>query len=220
MKTASFHLNLLKETERLSSSPVRLRVLLPLLALLSCVGMVVWWGALFTQLLVVKSQAQSIEEDIKTKTKGHSEVLSRQAEVREKTEQLRQLEFYRVGVRHVGESLALLAEAMPLRVQLTELSIVPPPPQNLKPPGARFPLAGPTENVETQKLVIVGRTTKETPVQALMESLDGPEFAALVTKAKKIKSFRQDAASQNGGKRLLSFEIEYTMPERKFACEK
>ena len=217
MKHAAFHLNLLKETERLSSSPVRLRVLLPLLALLSCAGMVVWWGTIFTQLMVVKSQVQTLQENIQAKTKLHAEVLARQAEVREKTQQLEQLDFYRAGVRHLGEPLARLAEVMPLRIQLTELTISRLDPQDLKPKGAKVPLFGPVENVETQKLVIVGRTTKETPVVAMMESLDAPDFATLVTKDKKIKSFKQDLTTTRDGKRLLSFEVEYTMPERTFA---
>lgn len=217
MKTTAFHLNFLKETERLSSSPVRLRVLAPLLALLACAGMAVWWGAIFTQLMIVKAQVSAIEEDIQAKTKGHAEVLARQAEVREKTLQLEQLDFYKAGVRRIGEPLARLAEVMPLRVQMTELAISRPPAQTLRPPGAKAPLFGPVENVETQKLVFVGRTTKETPVVAMMESLDAPEFATLVTKDRKIKSFKQDSASDRAGKQLLSFEIEYTMPERRFA---
>ena len=217
MKNAAVHLNLLKDTEKLSSSPVRLRVILPTLALLACAGMAIWWGTLFTQLMVVKSQAQSMEDDIAAKKKDHADALAHQAAVREKALQLEQLDYYKAGVRKIGDPLARLAEVMPLRVQLTELTISMPPPQILQPPGAKIPLFGPVENVETQKLVFVGRTTKETPVVAMMESLDAPEFSSLVTKDKKIKSFKQDASSGKDGKRLLSFELEYTMPERKFA---
>ena len=85
----------------------------------------------------------------------------------------------------------------------------------LQPPGAKAPLFGPTQNVETQKLVIAGLTTKETPVVSLMESLSSG-FEKLVTSERKIKSFRQDNAEAEGRK-LLSFEVEYTMPERRFA---
>ena len=106
---------------------------------------------------------------------------------------------------------------MPLRVQISNLSIAPPPPQILQPAGAKVPLFGPTENVETQKLVLVGRTTKETPVVAMMESLEAPMFSDLVTKEKKINSFKQDNATTGNKARLLSFEVEYTMPERRFA---
>lgn len=217
MRNAAFHLNLLKANEQVTSSPVRLRILMPLLALLACVGMAVWWGMLFAQLMVTKTQIQAADDDIAAKKKDHETALAQQAEVREKTAQLEQLSLYKAGVRHLGEPFARLAEVMPLKVQLTDISISKLPPQNLQPPGARVPLFGPVENVETQKLVFVGRTTKETPVVAMMESLDAPEFATLVTKEKKINSFRQDSTATQDGKRLLSFEIEYTMPGRKFA---
>ena len=217
MKNASFHLNLLKDTEKLSSSPVRLRVILPTLALLACAGMAIWWGVIFTQLMLVKSQVQSIEDDSLAKSQSHTEVLAHQAEVREKKLQVEQLDYYKAGIRKLGEPLAHFAEIMPLRVQISNLSIEPPPPQILQPAGAKVPLFGPTENVETQKLVLVGRTTKETPVVAMMESLEAPMFSDLVTKEKKINSFKQDNATTGNKARLLSFEVEYTMPERRFA---
>ena len=39
---APLHFNLLKESEMLSSSPVRIRVMMPLMALLVNLGLVVW----------------------------------------------------------------------------------------------------------------------------------------------------------------------------------
>ena len=217
MNTSDFHLNLMKPTERLSSSPVRLRVMLPILSLLAVAGMALWAMIVFGQYLLVKTQAATIDDDIKAKKNQHVEVLDRMNYARELDLEVEQLEYYRSGIRHLAEPLAELAEVMPLRVQLTELALQPPARQILQPPGAKVALLGPTTNVETQKLVVVGRTTKETPVVALMESLDSPEFAKLVTREKKINSFKQDDASAKGGKQLLSFEIEYVMPERKFA---
>ena len=38
MKAPNLHLNLLRASERQSSSPVRLRVMLPILAVLACLG--------------------------------------------------------------------------------------------------------------------------------------------------------------------------------------
>ncbi|MBQ6137392.1 MAG: hypothetical protein IJI73_08490 [Kiritimatiellae bacterium] len=217
MNNASFHLNLLKQTEKLSSSPVRLRVILPLLAILACLGMAVWWGLIFTQSLVVRADISSTEEDVRAKSKEHAEIIGLMNDARELELQVEQLEYYRNGVRRSAEPLAQLAEVMPVRVQLTKLSMVAPVRQNLQPPGAKVPLFGPTENVETQKLVIAGKTTKETPVMAMMESLGMPEFEDLVTKEKNINSFKQDNAQERGGQRLLSFELEYTMPGRTFA---
>ncbi len=217
MNGASLHLNLLKASEKVSSSPVRLRVMIPLLAMLACLGMVVWWGVAFTQTMLVRSQTGSADEDIKSKSRDHAEIIGRMNDARELELQLEQLDYYRAGVRRCGEPLARLAEVMPLRVQLTRLGIAAPLKQRLQPPGMKVPMFGPTENVETQKLVVAGKTTKETPVLAMMESLGMPEFEDLVTKEKTINSFRQDDAPDSGGRRLLSFEIEYTMPERRFA---
>ena len=218
MKSSSLHLNLLKDTERLSSSPVRLRVMLPVVALFACIGMVLWWAILFTQLLRVKTEAQAIDDDIKAKSEAHAEAISRQDRVREMRQQLEQLAFYKSGVRSIGEPLAKLADVMPLKVQLTELSFAPPPADPPPKPGQKVlsPFA-PMTNVETQRLVIAGRTTKETPVVSLMESLDSADFEKLLTKEKRVKSFRQDTAAGKGGQRLLAFEVEYTMPERRFA---
>ena len=215
MKASSFHLNLLKSNEVRSSSPVRLRVMLPIGALLACAGLLVWWGVLFAQMFLAKTQAREIEEDLAAKTKAHAEAIQQRDLARELKQQLEQLEYYKAGVRAIAEPLARFAEVVPLRVQLKELSITPLKPQNLMPPGAKVPLFGPTENVETQKLVIAGLTTKETPVVALMESLE-TGFETLVTSERKINSFKQDNAEFEGRK-LLSFEVEYAMPGRRFA---
>ena len=215
MKTAALHLNLLKSNEVLSSSPVRLRVMLPVGALLACVGLLVWWGVLFTQIFLAKTQARSIKEDLATKNSAHAEAIQKRETARELKQQLEQLEFYKAGVRAIGAPLAKFAEVVPMRVQLKELSISKPRPQVLMPPGAKVPLFGPIENVETQKLVIVGLATKETPVVSLMESLESG-FETLVTGEHNVNSYKQDNTEMDG-KRLLSFEIEYTMPERKFA---
>ncbi len=215
MKTAALHLNLLKSNEVLSSSPVRLRVMLPVGALLACVGLLVWWGVLFTQIFLAKTQARSIKEDLATKNSAHAEAIQKRETARELKQQLEQLEFYKAGVRAIGAPLARFAEVVPMRVQLKELSISKPRPQVLMPPGAKVPLFGPIENVETQKLVIVGLATKETPVVSLMESLESG-FETLVTGEHNVNSFKQDN-TEIDGKRLLSFEIEYSMPGRRFA---
>ena len=217
MKSASVHLNLLKTTEKLSSSPVRLRVMLPVVALFACLGLALWWAILFTQLLMIKAESQTIDEDVKAKSNAHAEAISRQDQVREMRQQLEQLLYYRNGVRAIGKPLAMLAEAMPLKVQLTELSFAPPPTDPLPKPGQKISPFTPLTNVETQRLVIAGRTTRETPVVALMESLESTNFVTLITREKRVKSFRQDANAERGKRRLLTFEVEYTMPERRFA---
>ena len=215
MTTSSLHLNLLKQSELLSSSPVRLRVMLPVGAMLFCVGMLVWWSVLLTQLMIAKTQSQGVEDDLAAKTQAHAEAIRQRDLARELKLQLEQLDYYRAGVRAVGDPLARLAEIVPLRIQIKELSIRPPRAQVLQPPGSKVPLFGPTDNVETQKFVVAGLTTKANPVDLLMDSLS-VGFETLVTGEKNVNSFRQDTAEADG-RRLLSFEFEYTMPPRRFA---
>jgi Tfp pilus assembly protein PilN len=216
MKSSSFHLNLLKEQEKLSSSPVRMRIMMPVGALLVCTGMLIWWAIVFGQSMVLKTQADNIESELIAKQNSNAEVIKKMELVRELQLQLEQLDYYRGGLRKIGEPLARLAEVIPLRVQITSISVPDMKPQNLMPPVGRVPLFGPPTNVETQQLLIAGRTTKETPVVALMEALDNAEFQPLVTTTRKVNSFQQDSVEFEGRK-LLSFELEYAMPERKFA---
>ena len=61
MKAPKLHLNLLRPEEVASSSPVRMRVMMPLLSLLLCVACVVWWGILFMQGLL---QATPVKREI------------------------------------------------------------------------------------------------------------------------------------------------------------
>ncbi len=217
MTKNSLHLNLLKDNEVLSASPVRLRVMIPLLALLACFGMAVWWGTIFTQTLMVRSSVTAREQEIAAKEGENAAVLKQMEDVRELTSHLEQLSAYAAGVRHVASNLVTLAEVIPVRVQLTELSITPPDPQNLaNPVKGRPPLWGPTTNVETQNFLIAGRALRETPVQSLITSLEDDAFKSLVTPQRKIQSeYRKDRGRE--AKRYLNFELLYTMPERRFA---
>ena len=226
MKSHRLHLNLLRDSERLSSSPVRLRVMLPVMALLACAGCLVWWATLATQLLVVKTQVSSLQEDIAGKEKDHANILAQMTEAREKQAQLDQLEMYAAARNVYGGTLARLAAVMPIRVQLTKIEIPDQPPQNLMPPGGKGkPAWGPTGTVERMSMRLMGRTPKETPVLSLMESLEAPEFtnALMIVKdprapdmSPKVHSFRQDGSTTEDGTRLLVFDIEYKCLPRVF----
>ena len=226
MKSSRLHLNLLRDTEKLSSSPVRLRVMLPVMALLACAGCLVWWAMLATQLLLVKTQVSSLQDDIAGKEKAHANILAQMTEAREKQAQLDQLEMYSAARNLYGGMFARLAEVMPIRVQITKIEIPEQPPQNLMPPGGKGkPVWGPTGTVERMSMRIMGRTPKETPVLSLMESLEAPEFTNTLVVVKdprlpdaspKVHSFRQDGSTTEDGSRLLLFDIEYRCQPRVF----
>ena len=230
MKAPNLHLNLLHASERQSSSPVRLRVMLPILALLGCAGCLVWWGVLAGQLMLVKTQSASLRQDLAAKKAEHGGILRQMAAERETRSELDQLTMYAHGRRTYGGLFKQLANVVPENLQLLSLEIPEPPAQNLLPPGAKpgpkvKPLLGPTGTVEAVSLRILGRTVKETPVEVMMKALEGVAFTneLLIVKgvppeqaSPRIRSFHQDTSSSGEGARLLAFDIEYRCAERRF----
>ena len=207
MKSSRLHLNLLRDTEKLSSSPVRLRVMLPVMALLACAGCLVWWAMLATQLLLVKTQVSSLQDDIAGKEKAHANILAQMTEAREKQAQLDQLEMYSAARNLYGGMFARLAEVMPIRVQITKIEIPEQPPQNLMPPGGKGkPVWGPTGTVERMSMRIMGRTNTLVVVKD----------PRLPDASPKVHSFRQDGSTTEDGSRLLLFDIEYRCQPRVF----
>ena len=230
MTVTGLHLNLLREAERVSSSPVRLRVMLPILALLACVAMLGWWAMLLGQQMLVKSQMNAIQGELDARKTQYEKVVADMLLARDLQAELDQLALYEKGRLAYGETFARLADVVPPQVQLVSLEIAPPPPQDLVPPGTKpnakyVPLLGPTGTVETVHLRLLGRTPKETPLLTLMDALAKPTFSnalqivrAPVDKVSpRIHSFRQDMSQDAGkGPRLLAFDIEYTCRERRF----
>ena len=230
MSSKACHLNLLKASERVSSSPVRIRVMLPVLAMFAVAGAVVWWGSLLGRVLLARSSAQSLQTEIDTRKAAYADVMEKMNLANALASEPEQLEYYRAGRHACGGVATSLAEVMPLKIQLTQLEI-PPPPQSLVPPGVApgrpyTPLWGPTGNVESVSLVLSGRTPKETPIVTLMESLESDAFTNLITIVKdprrsdqspKVRSIRQDASRRGEGSRMLAFEIEYRVKDRRFA---
>ena len=231
--TKTCHLNFLMDSERVSSSPVRLRVMLPTAAILVSVSMAVWWLILTGQNILAKTQMSNIKDDIERHQAENAKAISDAEMADELQSQLEQLEGYRMSCEAKwGETLASLAEVMPLKVQLTKLEIPAPPPQVLsfvtvqKGKKRTIKLWGPTNKTERVNMVLAGRTPKETPVISLMESLEGDTFTNSIVIAKdprspvqspKVRSFRQDVPQRGEGSRMLAFEIEYTAKERRFA---
>lgn len=236
MSANACHLNLLMESERVSSSPVRFRIMLPVLAMLACLGLAIWWAILGGQLMLVKAGVSRLTDELREREVAHQDVLKRMNRLRELDAELVQLDCYSNSVLHRGEMLASLAEVMPLKVQLVKLEIPPPAPpvipkptpvkktgkKKKAPPPA---LLGPTGYVERATMTLVGRTPKETPVISLMESLETDAFTnALVivrdprdpNQSPKVRSFRQDVSKKDDKSRLLAFDIEYLLKGRRF----
>ena len=225
MKSPNLHLNLLRPEEKASSSPVRLRVMLPILSLLLCAACVIWWGVLFMQGLILSGKVTSMRADLEGKKTAHAAILSQMADMRERQSQLDQLDAYKKGCRKYGGLLAKLAEVIPAEVQLT---IPEPPPQMLSDPKnpKRPPLLGPTNTTENVQFRISGRTAATASVTALMEAIESDAFSAwiVVDKDKKITAarkkkrinIRQEARAGEDGVRMLAFDVEFRCKERRF----
>ena len=240
MKSTAYHLNLLMESERVSSSPIRFRVMLPVLSMLACVGLAIWWAILGGQLMLARTGLSHVEAELRDRDAAHRDVRAKMAELNDLTAQLAQLDCYSNSIVRRGELLASLAEAMPLKVQLVKLEIPapahpvipkPPPPPRPKPGQKRTKapavpaVLGPTGYVERATMTLVGRTPKETPVLSLMESLEGEAFTndlVIVRNPRdpnlspKVRSFRQDIAKKGENARMLVFDIEYLLRGRRF----
>ena len=228
MKSPNLHLNLLRPDEKASSSPVRLRVMLPLLSLLLCAACLVWWGILFMQGLILSGKVASARADLESKKTAHAAILAQMTDMRERQSQLDQLDAYKKGCRKYGGLLAKLAEVIPAEVQLTALTIPEPPPQMLTDPKTpkRPPLLGPTNTTESVQLRVSGRTAAMASVTALMESIENEDFAKWIVVDKNKKNaaarkkkrihIRQESRADDDGVRMLSFDIEFRCRERRF----
>ncbi len=228
MNSSNLHLNLLRSDEKASSSPVRLKVMLPILSLLFCVACLIWWGIVVMQGLLVNGKVASVRSDLERRKHAHATILTQMAEVRERQSQLDQLAAYKNGCHKYGGLLAKLAEVIPAEVQLTSLTIPEPPPQMLADPKnpKRPPLLGPTNTVESIQFRVSGRTAAMASVTALMEAIESDAFSEwiVVDKSKKDAAarkkkrihIRQETRAGEDGVRMLAFDVEFRCKERRF----
>ena len=228
MKAPNLHLNLLRSEEVASSSPVRMRVMMPILSLLICAACAVWWGVLFMQGMLVNGKVASVRADLERRENAHAASLAQMADMRERQAQLDQLDAYKRGCHKYGGLMAKLAEVVPEDVQLTALTIPEPPPQRLSDPKNPKipPLLGPTNTVENVQFRISGRTAATASVTALMEAVESDAFSdwivvdkdrkmSAVRKKKRI-NIRQETRAGEDGVRMLAFEVEFRCKERRF----
>jgi len=219
VKRAAFHLNLMAESEKLSSSPIRLRVMMPVLALLAIAGMAVWWGMLTTQLVLARAKTSDVRDELASKKGAHDEIVGSMTRANEEAAQLKQLGFYRGGCVRWGGTFATIAEMVPVRMQLVRIEIPEPPPQILRDPKnpRRPPLLGPTNDTESVSVVMTGRAARDTTIVSFMESLEGSSFTNRLGSVT-VRSVQQEPQPQKRGEpRLLAFELECRAADRRFA---
>lgn len=216
--STSLHLNLLTPEEHLSPNPIRLRVMVPLVATLTVLGIAVWWALFAFRLHAATLQKATLATNIEGLKPAHNEVLRLRAQEKEYQSILQQLTFYRNSRVRFGETFKRLAEQFPDTLQLTELRVPPPPPP--PPPDPKRPTFGPTNVFETVSLRLAGRAGGDNPsmsVKMLLETIRTPAFTNLVRSAEIPKgAFRQDTARGPANQDTLLFEITCGCISRRF----
>lgn len=212
MKTP-LHLDLLKEDERFSSSPVRLRVLMPLIATSLTFSLVVWLCYLLVRVHSQIKLEEKLRQTSASVVPAHDAVLESRAQEQEYLAMAKQLGLYCNSRVRFGDVLAQLPSRVPACVQFTELSI----PQA---PDALQQQTVPTNRFEQVTLRIVGRAGGDSPTEAintLLAELKTPAFTNLFRSVFIPKgAFRQDTARNPTSRDTLLFEITCECLPRRF----
>ncbi|MEI7902495.1 MAG: hypothetical protein WCK89_19775 [bacterium] len=211
------HLNLLKDEERYSSSPIRLRVLLPMIAALATLCCLVWWMLLALRAYNQLELQERLQKSILEKKSTHATILDLRAQEQETMAVIHQLQLYEHARIRFGATLSQLAAHVPTNIQFTEIRLLPPPPIPLDP---KNPSRGPTNTVEAITLLLAGRTMGENSSEAvdtLLAALRTPAFTNLIQTAEIPKgAFRQDVGRNADARDTLLFEIKCGCVPRRF----
>jgi Tfp pilus assembly protein PilN len=212
------HLDLLKDTERFSSRPIRLRVILPMIAALAALCCLVWWALLGLRAFNQSDLRAGLKKNIQDQKAAHAIVLDLRTQQKETSAIIQHLGFYRHARLRFGETLARLPDLMPANIQITELRLPPPPPPLL---NLQIPTLGPTNTLEQVTLRLAGRTVGDSKasesVNALLASLRTPAFTNLIQQADIPKgAFRQDVGRNPDNRETLLFEIRCVCLPRRF----
>ncbi len=232
MKKAHLHLNLLKDQEKLSSSPVRLRILFPILALTFFAAVLLWWGSIAGRLFIVRNELSTLNSDLTARKREHADILKQRGELKNYETELEQIGYYLNARAVYGELLAKVALAVPARVQLTYLAIpepkeqtFPPAPVPQKGKPVVKPLPNPIEKSERVSLRIRGMAQKIPHVTTFTEAMEEDDFKGMIIIDGDSKSpthspiqhaFHDEIIATMRNRTMIVFDFEYLCPERRF----
>jgi len=215
--SAPLHLDLLKDEERLSSSPIRLHFMLPMLSSCLALCLAVWWLLLCVHTHSQIQLRQELLQTIATLTPVHASVLASRAQEEEALAVVRQLTLYKNSHIRFGTALSNLTERVPENIQFAELCIPTPQPP---PTDPQHPATAPTNTTEQVSMRIAGRTAGERSsesVDTLLATLRSPAFTNLFRTAVIPKgAFRQDIIRDPNNRDTLLFEISCECTPRRF----
>lgn len=232
--TNALHFDFLLDSERVSSSPLRIRFIVPVLGLLCLLAPLAVWLQESSEVDGLSSKKKLLETEIAQLKASHDGVLKEMAEEKEIQAQLKQLGFYRNSKSMVGATLAGLTNCVSSRIQLTKLELLtktPPPlfsgPQVRPANAMELSKLCPTNLMDVVTLRFSGRSiqTGGNPVEVnrFLQALQGNAFASLIAPAQKPKVTFQEETSSFASRQAsgtshetVSFEITYECLPRRF----
>lgn len=230
MSMRAVHLNLLQPSERLSSMPVRLKVVLPIVFAALLVAMLGWWGLIALQLGQGDNELKGIADQIGAGRAAYLQANAKRVALEAKLAEVDQLKGYLNSRLEWGGVLKVLAETVPAGIQLTEVSVIAPPPVELKPrPGVKEPpLKGPTNTFERVDFVLAGKTARAGTLYAFLDAVKAaPAFQGVLVfsdkaeagaelSPRKRKNYGQDGMMDTSGEQLIGIDLEYSTKGRVF----
>ena len=221
----TIHINLLRDDERVSSNPVRLRVMAPILCGIALAALLGWWQMVAAANAARRREADAIgaaADGLKPAVAACDALALRIAAARAEIDQIA---CYRNGRVVFGDMLAKLPDVVPASVQFTSVTIPPPyrPPAKKedKPPvrsatktGASATAVKPAGSAPEKVFInFAGLVDSAETAARLKAAMAGPAFAGLV-KSAEIPGGAFKMSSDGSGQFL--FEISCECTERSF----
>ena len=213
----SLHLNLIKDEEIVSSSPIRSRVMLPLVGGAALLASLLAWGMAQFRVSALEDQKARLVAAVAERQGAHRDVLRLRGERAALQATFRQFGYYTNSCVRWAEMVSAIAGVVPTNIQLTALNLVPPPLP--RPPADKAQAAlwhGPTNASERATLIIEGMAkepNREKAINALVEALNAPPFTNRIEKAEIRKGGTWQDSTQ---REFLHFKITCAAQPRRF----
>ncbi len=225
----SLHFDFLLDSERVSSSSLRLRFLIPVIGVLCLVLPLVVGQLESSTLNGFSAKKQLLDAEVARLKNSHALVLKDRTEEKELAAQLQQLGFYQCSKNPVGVTLAHLTKCVSSQLQLTELRLTTQMPAPLGAPQPRpknvleLVKLCPTNTLDAFVLQMKGRYyqsgVEPLELNRFLLALQGNAFTSLVSQVNRKVDYREEAGRASGESPTLdvyAFDVTYECLPRRF----
>lgn len=211
------HLNLIKDEELVSSSPIRSQIIAPVFVTVITLSTLIWWLFLFLGHMNLKRVNKTNIEINQVINPAYQRALQLTEKEKELAALSAQIEAFNHSRLEYGAVLSSIPKHVDSNIQFTILELPAPPPPLFE---DKKPGSGPTNIIENAEFKITGKTTGAKAFDAvdqLLKALNSDAYTNLIQSAFIPKgSFRQDSRSKKGTKESLLFAIKCRCRPRRF----